>query len=413
MKININNVMTRLEEIYACGIQEDGTHTRMAFSDEDVKARELFIKWAEHLGMSHRVDYAGNLIVRLEGKDSTLPAILMGSHLDTVPDGGKYDGVVGCVGALSVCEAMAEEGYIPEHPIEVIVFTDEEGFRFGKGLLGSAAICGHDPDIHDEELDIYGNPRGKVMGNYGISSAGVLNAKRQKDSVTCFIELHVEQGGSLDKTKTSIGVVSSIAGVNRYEIHIVGEPNHAGSTRMEDRKDALVAAAEFISKVPEITVKYGNPFTVATVGTIKVTPHSVNVIPGTCTCSLEIRDQSNDVMNLIEAKLHELLEKICCKSGMEYTFVPTSYHEPAPMCEWVKAEIEDSVNELGYDYCVLPSGAFHDALIMASEFPTGMIFVPSVKGISHSREEFTSEIDIEKGCNVLLQTILKVDKKHL
>ena len=410
MKADISKIVSRLEEIYQCGAKEDGTHTRMAFSKEDVKARELFTGWAEQLGMSHRMDAAGNLIVRMEGKNPGLPAILMGSHMDTVPDGGRYDGVVGCVGALSVCEAMAEEGYVPNHPIEVIVFTDEEGFRFGKGLLGSSAICGQDPDISDDEPDIYGEARGRVMETYGIRSENVLEAKRDKDSVHCFIELHVEQGATLDKSGTSIGIVSSIAGVNRYEVTVTGEANHAGSTTMEDRRDALVAAAGFINKVPEVTTEYGNHFTVATVGTIKVTPHSVNVIPGTCTFSLEIRDQSNEVMKLIEQKLQESLGDICRKYAVSYTFVPTSFHEPAPMCDWVKDKIEEAVKELGYDYKVIPSGAFHDSLIMTSVFTTAMIFVPSVNGISHNRNEFTREEDIEKGCNVLLETVLKVDE---
>lgn len=413
MKIDIKKVMSRLEDIYACGRQEDGTHTRMAFSEEDVNARKLFVKWAEEIGMTHRMDSAGNLIVRMNGKDNTLPVIIMGSHLDTVPDGGKYDGVLGCIGSLAVCEAMREADYTPEHPIEVIVFTDEEGFRFGKGLLGSAAICGQDPDIDDTESDIYGNPRGKVMASYGITSAGVSAARKERDSVHCFVELHVEQGGTLDKTKTSIGVVSSIAGVNRYKVTVIGEANHAGSTTMEDRKDALVAAAGFINRIPEITVQYGNRFTVATVGTIKVTPHSVNVIPGTCTFSLEIRDQSSEVMDLMEMKLREEIDTICEKYGVSYTFTKTSSHEPAPMCEWVKELIDDSVNELGYKYMTIPSGAFHDALIMAGTFPTGMIFVPSVNGISHSSDEFTLVEDIEKGCNVLLETIKKADKKYL
>ena len=413
MKVDVKKVISRIDAIYECGAKPDGTHTRMAFSDEDIKARTLFEKWAEELGMTHRIDSAGNLIVRLDGNNNELPAILMGSHLDTVPDGGKYDGVVGCVGALSVCETMKKAAYVPEHPIEVIVFTDEEGFRFGKGLLGSAAICGQDPEIDDEELDIYGVSRGKVMESYGITSAGVYDAQKKKEEVHCFVELHVEQGGTLDTTGTSIGVVSSIAGVNRYEIAIVGEPNHAGSTTMEDRKDALVAAAGFINRVPEITVQYGNQFTVATVGTIKVTPHSVNVIPGTCTFSLEIRDQSNEVMELVESKLRDELNTICEKYRVLYTFLETSSHEPAPMCEWVREIIEDSVKKLDYKYMTVPSGAFHDSLIMAGEFPTGMIFVPSVNGISHSRYEFTATEDIEKGCNVLLETILKADKKFL
>ena len=409
MKVNGKRVVSRLEEIYQCGRKEDGTFTRMAFSAEDVKGRKLFASWAEALGMTCRVDEAGNLIARMKGQDEKLPAILMGSHLDTVPDGGKYDGVLGCVGGLEICETFKEEGYIPRHPIEVIVFTDEEGFRFGKGLTGSSAICGQDPDVSDSELDIYGEERGKVMESYGITSADMLKAAKDPFSVHCFIELHVEQGARLYKTDTSVGVVSSIAGVNRYDVMVTGEANHAGSTAMADRKDALVAAAGFINKIPEVTTEYGNEFTVATVGTIKVTPHSVNVIPGTCTFSLEIRDQDDEVMSLIEQKLQASLGDICKKYGVSYTFVPTSFHEPAPMTAWVKDSVEQAVKELGIGYSVIPSGAFHDSLIMAGTFPTGMIFVPSEKGISHSRYEFTEDKDIEIGCNVLLKAVLNVD----
>lgn len=408
MKANGKRVVSRLEELYQCGKKEDGTYTRMAFSAEDVKGRELFASWAKKLGMACRVDEAGNLIARMEGKQD-LPAILMGSHLDTVPDGGKYDGVLGCVGGLEVCETFKEEGYVPNHPLEVIVFTDEEGFRFGKGLTGSSAICGQDPDVSDAEPDIYGEARGKVMESYGITSKDMLKAAKDPASVHGFIELHVEQGARLYKAGIPVGVVSSIAGVNRYDITVTGEANHAGSTAMADRKDALVAAAGFIHKVPEITAEYGNEFTVATVGTIKVTPHSVNVIPGTCTFSLEIRDQDASLMSLIEEKLRELLKEICEKYGVTHTFTPTSFHEPAPMSDWVKGNIEQAVKELGIDYTVIPSGAFHDSLIMTSVFPTGMIFVPSENGISHSRYEYTKDEDIQKGCDVLLKTVLNVD----
>ena len=207
-----------------------------------------------------------------------------------------------------------------------------------------------------------------------------------------------------------MGIVSSIAGVNRYEVTVTGEANHAGSTAMADRKDALVAAAGFINRIPEVTTECGNEFTVATVGTIKVTPHSVNVIPGTCTFSLEIRDTDAKVMSLVEQKLQETLGDICKKYGVSYTFVPTSFHDPAPMSDWVKENIENAVKELGIDYSIIPSGAFHDSLIMTSVFPTAMIFVPSENGISHSRHEYTEDKDIENGCNVLLKTILNVDK---
>ena len=409
MKVNIERIHSRLEEIYQCGRKEDGTFTRMAYSPEDVKGRETFMNYFRKLGIEPRVDEAGNIHARLEGEDPSLPAILTGSHLDTVPDGGKYDGVVGCVSGLEAVETLVENGKKLRHPLEVIVFTDEEGFRFGSGLLGSGAICGQDLDIRETDLDLYGNERGEVTKSYGITVADAPKARIRPEDVHCFIELHVEQGASLYKSKTPIGVVSSIAGVSRYEITITGEANHAGSTIMADRKDALVAASRFIAQVPEIVKANGNDYTVATVGTIKVQPNSVNVVPGSCTFNLEIRDQDAAVIECIEKNAKAYLEQVCKEMGVEYTFTQISYHEPAPMSEWVKAAIETEVQKMGVDYKVVPSGAFHDSLIMTAVFPTGMIFVPSVDGISHSRYEFTEDADIEQGAQLLLQTILEVD----
>lgn len=411
MKINLEKVISYINELYQCGARGDGTHSRVAYSKEDIKGRETFMGYFMALGLQPRVDEAGNIIIRMEGKDSSLPAIVMGSHLDTVPDGGRYDGVLGCVGGLCVCETLLENGYQLSHPIEVIVFTDEEGFRFGNGLLGSSAICGVNPMISEDDIDMYGETRSEVMKAYGINVSAVHKAKWKKDSVHCFLELHIEQGASLYKKGTSIGIVSSIAGVSRYEVVIHGEANHSGSTVMSDRKDALVAAADFISQVPRIVAEYGNEFTVATVGTIKVSPNSVNVVPGMCTFNLEIRDQEDEIISLIENKLIEYLKSVCEGAVNSYDFHKISYHEPAPMSSWVKGEIESVVKDLEFDYEIVPSGAFHDSLVMTERFKTGMIFVPSVKGISHSRDEFTHEKDIEKGCQVLLNTVLEIDKK--
>ena len=392
MKVNIERIHSRLEEIYQCGKKEDGTFTRMAYSPEDVKGRETFMNYFRKLGIEPRVDEAGNIHARLEGEDPTLPAIMTGSHLDTVPDGGKYDGVVGCVSGLEAVETLVENGKKLRHPLEVIVFTDEEGFRFGSGLLGSSAICGQELDIRESDVDLYGNRRSDVIKSYGITVADAPKAKIDPKDVHCFMELHVEQGASLYKSKTPIGVVSSIAGVSRYEIVITGEANHAGSTIMADRKDALVAASKFIAQVPEIVRENGNEYTVATVGTIKVQPNSVNVVPGSCVFNLEIRDQHAEVIECIEKKTREYLDQVCKEMGEEYSFTQISYHEPAPMSEWVKGAIEKAVQEMG-----------------AGVFPTGMIFVPSVDGISHSRYEFTEDADIEQGAQLLLNTILEVD----
>ena len=410
MKINLEKVISHINEIYQCGAQEDGTHSRVAYSKEDIKGREVFMKYFKSLDLKPRIDEAGNIIVRMEGKDPTLPPIVMGSHLDTVPDGGKYDGVLGCIGGLCVCETLIENGYELTHPVEVIVFTDEEGYRFGNGLLGSSAICGINPMISESDIDMYGELREEVMKSYGIQVSQVHRAKRDKSSIYCFLELHIEQGASLYKKDKPIGIVSSIAGVSRYEITIYGEANHSGSTLMSDRRDALVVAANFISQIPKIVEKYGNEFTVATVGTIKVSPNSVNVVPGMCNFNLEIRDQDDEMIYLIENKLVDYLENICDGSVSSYDFRKISYHKPAPMSSWIKDEIEEVAKRLEFDYEIVPSGAFHDSLVMAEKFPTGMIFVPSVKGISHSRDELTYKKDIEKGCQVLLNTVIAIDK---
>lgn len=413
MEIDIKKVTERLEAIYQCGAKADGTHTRMAYSDEDVKARELFQSYFKELDIPVRMDEAGNLIARLEGTEPGLGAIMMGSHLDTVPDGGKYDGVVGCVAGLSVCEALIREGKRLRHPLEVIVFTDEEGFRFGSGLLGSSAICGEDSGISEDDLDMYGQTRKEVFRNYGIQTENVEKARRDPKSVHCFIELHVEQGGTLYKNNIPVGIVSSIAGVSRYEVCIEGQANHAGSTMMADRKDALVTAARFISEVPNVVKRLGGEYTVATVGTIKVTPNSVNVIPGTCTFHLEIRDQSAEIMNKVEQELHAYAQKLCQETGEKLNWEHISYHAPEPMAKEVKTAIETAVKKQNVPYTILPSGAFHDSLLMTRVFPTGMIFVPSEEGISHSRYEFTKEEDIQRGCNVLLGTVLELDKKEM
>lgn len=409
MKINIDKLYTHLEEIYQCGKQEDGTYSRIAYSKEDVRGREIFMKYFRDLGLEPRVDEVGNIIVRIQGKDPELPAILIGSHLDTVPDGGKYDGALGCTAGLAVCEALIDSGHQLQHSLEVIVFTDEEGVRFGSGMLGSSAFCGIDPQVNENDIDMYGLNRKDVIKSYRIQVSDVHRAARGRDSVHCFIELHIEQGAQLDRNHTAIGVVSTIAGVNRYEVTVTGQANHAGSTAMCDRKDALAAASAFICQVPEIVKKYGKDYTVATVGTIKVTPNSVNVVPGSCTFHLEIRDQDEEVINLIENKAQEHLNQVCCGKVESLTFNRISHHRPEPMTDWVRTVIEDSAKELEFEYKVLPSGAFHDSLMMAQKFPTGMIFVPSVGGISHSRDEFTKKEDIQKGCKVLLQAVLKAD----
>lgn len=409
--IDGNKVQNCLEELYACGKKEDGTHSRVVFSDEYKKGLELFTGWFQKLGIPTRTDAAGNTIARLEGSDLSAPAILIGSHLDTVPDGGKYDGALGCVAGLAVCEALLKAGIKLRHPVEVISFFDEEGVLFGNGLYGSSIFCGETKDFLAEDLDTDGHTRAEDFEKWGTPFETRNRAFRPDGTVHCSLELHVEQGAILHKSGVPIGVVSSIAGVKRFEITISGQANHAGSTMMKDRNDALVAAAKLISEVPAIVERAGEAYSVATVGAIRVVPGSVNVIPGVCTFFLEIRDQKEQCIEKIENEIRAKLANICTGSNMSADIRSISYHKPAPMCGWVKEAIWAACNSLGEKAAEIPSGAFHDSLPLANRFSAGMIFVPSVDGISHSPLEYTAPQAIEQGCNVLLETILEIDKK--
>ncbi|MCD8039074.1 MAG: Zn-dependent hydrolase [Lachnospiraceae bacterium] len=409
--ISADRVQKRLDEIYACGAQNDGTHSRIAFGSEDKRGREIFISYLNKLGLTAKQDLAGNLIARWDGRNPDLPPIMMGSHLDTVPNGGKFDGAYGCVGALEVVEALMESGERLYHPIEIIVFADEEGVRFGKGLSGSNAISGQ-PLIgfHAEDCDAQGKSRREVMGGCGIDFDRMQEAARKKEEVACFLEMHVEQGRALEKAEKKIGVVTAIAGVSRFQIIVTGETNHSGSTMMPDRKDALVGAAGFISQIPEIVARCGSEYAVGTVGRIAAVPGSVNVIPGKVEFTLEVREQTDESRALINSSLFAAMDKICEKSGLQYEARTIADYACAPMDAGIVETIDKICAEAGYSHCRMPSGAFHDAMFMTRSFPTGMIFVPSRGGISHSPLEFTAPEDIQAGCEVLYRTVKELDK---
>ncbi|MDO5015945.1 MAG: Zn-dependent hydrolase [Eubacteriales bacterium] len=407
---NIERIIERLELLYECGLQEDGTHTRMAFSQEDQKGRALFETWCEEAGLTVRQDAAGNVIARLEGRQADSPAIIMGSHLDTVPDGGKFDGVLGCVSGLEVCQTLSESGRRCEHPLEVIVFSDEEGFRFSAGMVGSSAFVGEAQNMQADDLDITGARREDVYHNAGIDFHKMAEAKRSPETVHCCLELHVEQGGNLDQMGLPVGIVSSIAGVKRMQISVAGEANHAGSTRMDQRHDALVAAAKFIAQLPERVKTLGDQYTVGTVGMIHVEPSAVNVIPGACQFSLEIRDQEAKLMERLATALREDLDQICREAGVSYNWQEQLSHAPMPMHEGLKQLIKEQAEASSIPYTVLPSGAFHDSLLLAEHFPTAMIFVASVAGKSHCKEEYSRPEDLGLGFDLLLETVLAADQ---
>lgn len=413
MKANGKRIVHRLNEIYECGKKPDGTHSRVAFTSEDRKGREVFCRYCEELGLKPVQDQGGNLIVRMDGKKKDAPAIIIGSHMDTVLDGGKYDGVYGCVGGLEVLEILAEEKIKPNHPIEVIVFADEEGIRFGSGMFGSNAFCGKIcQDVDPDETDIFGIKREEVMREAGVDLQQIAKAKRASESVLGTLELHVEQGGSLDQMGIPVGIVTSIAGVKRYSVVLGGEANHSGSTRMCDRHDALVAAGKMIGILPDIVQKYGDSFTVGTVGQISVEPGAVNIIPGRCEFLLEFRDQSEETMERLAEIFRKTLSHVCEQRDIRMSMKLISDHEPGKMNSEIQRITREACEKLEIPYTSIPSGAFHDSLLLTQRFPAGMIFVPSEGGISHSPREFTREEDLAAGVEILLHTVLMLDEKE-
>jgi beta-ureidopropionase / N-carbamoyl-L-amino-acid hydrolase len=406
LRINKDRLEERLNRLAQFGMNEHGGIDRVAFSQADKQSREYIISLMEQAGLEVRVDPAANILGRKEGKDPDLPCILFGSHSDTVPDGGKFDGSLGVLGAIECIQVLEENDIKTLHPLEVVVFTDEEG-----GLVGSRALTG---TLTPEALEIISHS-GKTVRE-GIQFLGgdireLDKAVRNKEDIKAFLELHIEQGSRLDSENMDIGVVEGIVGIYWWEVVINGFSNHAGTTPMDMRKDALLAAAHLIIAVNEVVTGVpGNQ--VGTVGKIKALPGAPNVIAGHVEMSLELRDLSQEKVQFLFDEIKKKASFIEQNTGTEIQFRALDANaEPAPTHPKIREMIAEAAEDLDLSYVFMPSGAGHDAQDMAKITPTGMIFVPSVGGISHSPKEFTTLQDCVNGVNVLLHSVLKIDKK--
>ncbi len=406
VKVNQDRLENRILELAKFGLQENGETERVAFSDADVAAQQWVIDILKELDLKVHIDFAGNVIGRREGKKPSLKPISFGSHIDRVPNGGNYDGCVGSMASLEVLEVLNENKIKTDHPLEIIIFSNEEG-----GVMGSRAIAGH---LGKEAFPIV-NSTGYSMAE-GIMRLGgdttrIAEVARKKNEIAAFLELHIEQGGTLDKENIDIGIVEGIVGLAWWEVEFTGFANHAGTTPMNARQDALLAAAKFIIAVNEVTTSFEGAH-VGTVGRIKAEPGAPNVIPGKVVTSLEIRDLSLEMIEKVYEAVKSRANEIAKTSNVQIEFRPLdTTADPAIMTTAIQDEIAKSATKLGLTTKRLPSGAGHDAQDMALIAPAGMIFVPSKGGISHSPKEFTSAEDMANGANVLLRTILALDKK--
>jgi beta-ureidopropionase / N-carbamoyl-L-amino-acid hydrolase len=403
-RVNGRRLNAHLSALAEFGKNPQGGVSRLAYSDADRQGRDYVSQLMRDARLDLTIDAAGNMTGRRAGSETSLPPLLIGSHIDSVPEGGNYDGDVGSLGAIEVAQTLAEQNLRMRHPLEVVVFQNEEG-----GLIGSRAING---ELTAKELDLVSRS-GKTIRD-GIKFIGgdpekLSTVVRKRGSIAAYLELHIEQGGILDAEKINIGVVEGIVGINWWDVTIEGFANHAGTTPMNQRHDALLAAAKFIEMVNTIVTSVAGR-QVGTVGRISALPGAPNVIPGKVILSLELRDLDAAKIRMLFDRIQQESRRIAEASGTTFDFKMINENIPAPTDPRARQTIADSAKALGLSAKTMPSGAGHDAQDMARLGPVGMIFIPSIAGISHSPREFSRPEDIENGANVLMQSLLSLDR---
>jgi N-carbamoyl-L-amino-acid hydrolase len=407
LRVNGARIVEHLSGLSQFGKNPQGGVSRVAFSEADRQGRDYVAGLMRAAGLDVSIDAAGNIIGRRAGSDSTLKPLVMGSHIDSVPEGGNFDGDVGSLSAIEVAQTLAEQKLTTHHSLEVIIFTDEEG-----GTIGSHGLSG---EITDKQLNLVSNS-GKTIRD-GIKFIGgdpdkLASMRRKRGDIAAYLELHIEQGGILDTEKINIGVVEGIVGITQWEVKIEGFANHAGTTPMNQRRDAMLAAAKFIEAVNRIVTSLPGR-QVGTVGKLQAWPGAYNVIPGKVILGLELRDLDASKVRMLYQKIRDEASAIAKSTGTSFDFTETNSIVPAPTDERIRKLIDETAKSLGLSTKWLPSGAGHDAQEIARLGPVGMIFVPSVGGISHSPKEYSRPEDISNGANVLLHTLLKLDSMTL
>ena len=407
VRVNGERLLSRLQALAEFGKLPGGGNNRVAFSEADLDGREFLMDLMRAAGLDVRIDAAANILGRRDGSDAGLAPLMFGSHSDSVPDGGNLDGPLGVLAAIEVAQTLGERGITTRHPLEVVIFQNEEA-----GKTGSRAMIGAVTE-NDLALTTHaGKTIREGIGFLGGNPAELDTAIRRPGDIAAFLELHIEQGAVLDTEGITIGVVEGIVGIKRWNVTVEGAANHAGTTPMAVRRDALLTAARFVEAVNRvITGQSGSQ--VGTVGQIEALPGAANVVPGRVNLSLEIRDLETE-------KIDRLFEAIANESVTLGHLNGTTVHleqyyesKGAPTDEQIRAIIAESAAELGLTSLRMPSGAGHDAQSIAQIAPVGMIFIPSEAGISHSPQEYSLPEDVVAGANVLLLSVLELDTATL
>ncbi len=407
--MNMTWIMEVMNTLASMGRTEDGGSHRLGFSPEDMQAREYILSLIKDMGLEYRFDNFGNIFTRLKGSDPQAPVVATGSHIDTVPNGGHYDGMLGTVLSLASLKKIQDEGIAHKHSLELIIFQLEESSRFSHATMGSKVIAGKDiMGAWSKAQDKDGISLQQALKDHGFDFDKIPESARKGEEFKAFIELHIDQSKDLERAEKAVGIVQAIAAPIRSKVTVQGRADHSGSTQMEHRKDALVAASALVLGINRIACAYSNKKIVATVGDVKAYPGAMNVVPGKAELFVDLRGIDKAVMDEVFALFQQEAANIDAQYGTKMTFDVLSAEKPVSMDSHIQATLTGVCDDLDIAYENVISGAGHDAMNMAPLTPTGMIFVRGKGGISHNPAEFASENDIEQGFNVLCESLIRL-----
>ena len=402
-KINGKRLWDSLMEMGRIGATPKGGVCRLALTDLDKEGRDLFVDWCKQAGCTVRVDAMGNIFARRAGKDNSLPPVVMGSHLDTQPTGGKFDGIYGVLSGLEVIRSLNDHNIETLAPIEASVWTNEEGSRFPPAMVASGVFAGvFDLEYGLSRADLDGKTMGEELARIGYD--GELECGNRE--FKAFFEAHIEQGPILENEKKTIGIVTDAQGQRWYEVTLTGQESHAGPTPMLSRKDALLGAAKIIDHVNRIGLS-NPPYACATVGLLQVFPNSRNVIPGEVFFTIDLRHPNDSVLAGMDHELREISQSIASELGLEMKFEQIWHSPPVPFNKKCVDSVRKAAETSGYSYQDIVSGAGHDACYISRVAPTAMVFVPCENGISHNEAENADPADLAAGCDVLFQAVVE------
>jgi beta-ureidopropionase / N-carbamoyl-L-amino-acid hydrolase len=410
--INARRLMRDLNAIGRIGIGSRGAVTRLVFSVKELRSRQVLIHLLRQAGLKISIDAIGNIFGRLEGRDPKAPAVLAGSHLDTVIHGGKYDGPVGVIGALEAIRTIQENKLSLKSPLEVVCFVGEESSRFGFSTLGSSLVAG-EVEVRDltNAVDAQGTKLADVFAGLGIAPKQIRQMMRDPKTLKAYFELHIEQGPVLEAIGKRIGLVTAIAAPSRFKIIFTGRADHSGTTPMSMRKDALVASAQLIEFIEKTCRKFSSLAqgrVVGTVGAIKIDPGVINAVPGRAELWIDIRSTSASSKQRVARRVQTQAQAIARKRAIAVEVLPIREENPVPLDKRLLRVTQEICHSHGLDYEIMPSGAGHDAMQMAKITPAAMIFIPSQRGISHNPAEWSSPEDIVLGTQLLTESMIRV-----